>query len=387
MTDSELMNRTVLNELAIEGAGGPHISLYSPMVKAGPETRQNPIRFKNLLRQAREALAQWQLDSSDINALLVPLQAWVDDHPFWQHQEAGLAVFVRGDEVHSYRLPIAFSELCVVAERFHLKPLFQLLSGDGRFHVLALSQNAVRLLECSQHAVRGVQLGDDVPTSLADALGHDLTEQHLQSHSPNQGEAIFHAQGGGEDDVKAEIRKFLTMVDSGVTDRVDPAGGEPPQPLIIAAVDSLAAMYRELSDHKRIMGSIVAGNPEHRSDDELKADAWRIVSPHFDQDRLDGMERFGQASADNTGSNAVDEIVIAAEDGRVDTLFVALGVRHWGRFDEATRQVSEELEHAPGNEDLFDRAAVATWRNGGTVYAMEPDDVPGDAPLAAIFRY
>ena len=30
--------------------GGPHASLYMPTVTAGPETRQNAIRFKNLLR-------------------------------------------------------------------------------------------------------------------------------------------------------------------------------------------------------------------------------------------------------------------------------------------------------------------------------------------------
>jgi len=35
----------------------------------------------------------------------------------------------------------------------------------------------------------------------------------------------------------------------------------------------------------------------------------------------------------------------------------------------------------------MDFAAIHTLLNGGTVYAVEPKAVPGDAPLAAVFRY
>lgn len=35
----------------------------------------------------------------------------------------------------------------------------------------------------------------------------------------------------------------------------------------------------------------------------------------------------------------------------------------------------------------LDAAAVHTIVNGGTVYAVEPDKVRDEAPLAAVFRY
>jgi hypothetical protein len=40
-----------------------------------------------------------------------------------------------------------------------------------------------------------------------------------------------------------------------------------------------------------------------------------------------------------------------------------------------------------GNEDLLDASDVHTLLNGGTVYAVEPEQVPGGSLLAAIFRY
>jgi len=49
-----------------------------------------------------------------------------------------------------YRLPIEFQELVVVSDQFHLKPLLYLINNDGRFYLLALSQNDVRFLR--EHA-------------------------------------------------------------------------------------------------------------------------------------------------------------------------------------------------------------------------------------------
>ena len=393
MNDHDQLDRETLTNLAGHGGSesdsdrGPHVSLYAPMFKAGPDTRQNPIRYKNLLREARQALESWELSAAQGDELLAPLESKIDDYEFWQHQEIGLAVFACAEFAASFRLPIEFGELCTVTDRFHLKPLFPLLSGDGRFHLLALSQNAVRLLECSRHSVREIELGDEVPRSLADALGHELTEQHLQFRTTSRDEAIYHAQGAGEDDVKAEIAKFLGMLDEGVRQKTHADGGSAAPPLVLAAVEELAAMYRDKSGHKRILDEVVAGNPEHQSAESLQEAAWALVEPHFDKDRQEHVERFGQAKADGSGSSELGEVVIAADEGRVDTLFVARGIRRWGRVHTDERKVSEDDSHESGNEDLLDRAAVSTWRNGGTVYAVEPDSVPDEGTLAAIYRY
>jgi hypothetical protein len=71
----------------------------------------------------------------------------------------------------------------------------------------------------------------------------------------------------------------------------------------------------------------------------------------------------------------------------VEFLFVAVGLQRWGTFDQATNGVRVHEEAEPGDEDLMDLAAVHTFLNGGKVYAVKPDHVPGDAPLAAVFRF
>src|SRR5207249_2419696 len=118
---------------------GWHVSIFLPMHRGGVETLQNPVRCKNLLRQAEEHLLAHGLRRSQVQEFLAPVQQLVADYDFWQHQSAGLALFIAPTVFQFYRLPLAFEELVVVMQRFYIKPLLPLLSGDGQFYVLALS--------------------------------------------------------------------------------------------------------------------------------------------------------------------------------------------------------------------------------------------------------
>lgn len=79
--------------------------------------------------------------------------------------------------------------------------------------------------------------------------------------------------------------------------------------------------------------------------------------------------------------------MVAASHGRVEELFTAVGVQRWGSFDLETHEVEAHLETEPGDEDLLDLSAILAILRQGTVYAVEPEQVPDRAPLAAVFRY
>jgi hypothetical protein len=56
----------------VEQAQGISVSLYMPTVRLGSETQQNPIRFKNLIRQAEEQLVSQGMRSTEAADLLKP---------------------------------------------------------------------------------------------------------------------------------------------------------------------------------------------------------------------------------------------------------------------------------------------------------------------------
>ena len=109
-----------------------------------------------------------------------------------------------------YRLPLEFEELLVIADRYHLKPLIPLLSKNGHFYVLALSQKQVRLMEGSLLSIDEIDL-EDVPTSMREALWFEDPERQLQFHTGSitpshagANPAAYHGQGVSEDDAKTD---------------------------------------------------------------------------------------------------------------------------------------------------------------------------------------
>jgi hypothetical protein len=383
----DMLSKKELEELTGRPEG-PCASIFLPTHRAGVETRQDPIRLKNLLGQAREMLVARGLRTTEVDRILEPAQGLLENELFWRHQGDGLALFLSPGVFHSYRLPLSFEELAIVTDRYHLKPLLPLLAGDGRFYVLALSQNEVRLLGASRYSADEVELGDDVPESLADALKLDDPEKQLQFHTGSSGgggagrSAVFHGHGA-EDDSKDDILRYFRKIDRGLRDVLK--GQE--APLVVAGVDYLLAIYREANTYPGLVEEGMMGNPEELSVEELHERAWKIVGPHFSEARREATERYAELAGTGKTSTDPREVVLAAYYGRVDTLFVAYGVRRWGVFDPGTGEVDLHDEPEAGDGDLLDFAAVQTVLNGGAAYLTDLEKMPGGADVGCVFRY
>ena len=387
----DLLTRNELVALS-ETHGEWCVSLFLPTVRAGAETQQNPIRFRNLLRTAEERLMKAGLRKPDAENLLQPADALLNDADLWRHMSDGLAVFVTGDELHTFRAPIPFEELAIVTHRFHLKPLLPLLSNDGQFYVLALSQDEIRILEGTRDSVTQVEM-ESVPDSLAEALQFDDPESRLQWRTAASGAAggsggtVFYGGGSGSDsEGKKNILRYFQKVDRGLNDLL----AEKSVPLLVAGVDYLLPIYREANTYRHLMDAGIVGNPETLSARELHEKAWKIVRPHFAEAQQQDRERFEQLTGQQSqqASSDLKTILKAAHEGRVATLFVALDAYQWGIFKPASNyKLPVHLDRQPEDQDLFDLAAILTFANGGQVFAVPDDEVPGDSSMAAIFRY
>lgn len=382
----DLLQRDELKTL-IQKPEGPCISIYMPTHRMFPETKQDPIRFKNLLREAEDRLKQSGLRSPEAKKLLKPAKALIKDNLFWQYQADGLATFVSSDLFYHHRLPLKFDELLVVTDRFHIKPLLPFFSYEGRFYILALSQNEVRFFQCTRYSVKEVE-PVNFPRSLSEALKYDDPEKQLQFHTraPTAGgerAAMFHGHGTGKDDAKDNILRFFHQIDDGLR----PVLSQEKAPLVLAGVDYLHSIYREANSYPHLMDQGITGNPEQLKGEDLHEQAWGILEPHFLIAQEEAVAQYRQFAGTDRASDSLKEIVPAACEGRIDVLWVAVGVQQWGFFDPDKRAVHLHVEPEPGDEDLLDFAAVHTFLNGGMVYALKPEEMPDETPLTALFRY
>jgi hypothetical protein len=378
----------------LEQPKGNCVSIYMPTHPAGPEVRQDPIRFKNLIREAEARLIDAGLEEKQATELLQKATE-LDTPDFWeQWGEQGLAIFISEDIFQYYSLPFDFQELVVVTDRFHVKPLLPILNGNGRFYVLALSQKDVRFFEGTRYSIDEVEV-ENLPKSLDEALQKDETakEGQFRIATPKGGTAnsfvqpgSFHGQGSPDRDKHQEdILQFFYVIDSALHEKLRSQKA----PLVIAGVDYLLPLYRQANSYQHLMEEGITGNPEILSAKELHDQAWPIVEADFQKSQQDVLERFHELFGGDTGkaTNNLQEIIPAAYYQRVDSLLVTVGQQQWGLFDPSSETVYLHEEKETGDEDLLDFAAAHTLLNGGTVYAVPPEQVPYSTPIAAIFRY
>ncbi len=384
----QLISQNEIQSLARQN-GGLCISIFLPTVRAG-ETQQNKIRLKNLLRTAEQRLEENGVRGQEAAALLAPARDLLDDQTWWEHQQDGLAIFLAQDVFESFRLPIVFHELVAVEKRFHLKPLFPLLDGDGHFYILCLTKREIRLFSCHRFSVQEVDLGE-MPSSFEEVMG-DLTRRSTMFQTGSSKAVtrspIFPGHGLTEDDFKAEIRKFFDIVDDNLAHLAVDVDRD--TPFVLAGVEYPLPLFKEATNLPHVLDEALTGNPEGLSAQELHAKAWEIVEPWFLKDRKKASERFGELQGTGRAASDIREILPAAHDGRIDTIFTARGVRIWGTYDAETREIhfqEEQNAQENGSEDLIDRAAIQTYLNGGKVFAVEQQEVPQGYAAAAVFRY
>ena len=379
----DLVTDAVLAELA--HARGPGlVSLSMPTHRAGPDTRQDPIRFRNLLDRAAELLGETAgIADREADELLAPARALLDDNDFWQHQADGLAVYASPGSLRTVRVALALDEQIGVGERFRLRPLLPLLSGDGHFFVLALSQNEVRLYDGTRSTVAELDRGP-IPASMAEALAHEDPEAQLQVHTSGPA-GMFHGHGEGGEIDKQALERYFRAVDRGLLDRL---GAQRSAPLVLAAVGYYLPIYTAVSGHPAIADRAVEGNPENRPAGELHAAAWEIVAPRFAAARQEAEAAFGQANGTRQASSDLPTVVRAALERRIDTLFVAGTEPVWGRVEAGSPPtVDLHDDQRPGDDDLVDLAATETLLAGGAVYTCDAVPSGDGAPTAARFRW
>jgi hypothetical protein len=370
----------------------PWVSIFMPTHRPGAEGHQDPIRLKNLVRQAEDRLVALGLRAPDAKKFLGEPQKLLVDDLFWRDQQDGLALYCAPSFFRSYRLPLRFDETLVVGGRPYVRPLLPLLTAQCRFFILALSKQQVRFLSATRHATTEIPV-NGIPHSFDDAMKYDEfdkprrsrwvqpTGQGRSGHS--EGGAVHRGVGIEGEDSKENLLRYCQLIDRGLHQLLR----DETAPLVVAAVEYLMPIYRAANTYAHLLDRGVEGNPDGFKPDDLHRHAWRVVEPHFRATEDEAVARFTSLGGTGRTSSEIREIVPASAEGRVDTVWVARDVQAWGRFDPTDESVQMHQTPEPGDLELLDLAAVQTILHGGTAYPLDRMKAPGDARLAAIFRY
>ena len=366
---------------------GHHVSLFMPTRTFVPGSQEeDTTRLRNLLRQAAEDLVARGARPAQVEALLAPARALIDDRPFWLRAEHGLALFIGPEGMHAFRLPARVTESVHVGDRYHIRPLLPHVDSRGEYWLLFISQKKVRLYSGSREGLAQVPAAG-LPSSLGEALRWDDFEKaSLQFHvntsaAGGRGTPIYH--GTSDPDIKSELARFFRQIDRALRERLRDSRA----PLVLAGVDYLIPIYRDVNTYPHLTGDAVIGNADIVPLSELHKKAVAIVRGLAEWETRQLANRVEEAWGSPKTTPDLETIVTAAFAGRVDTLFLTDGSQSWGTYDAEAVRVVVHRTPAPGDEDLLDLAALQTLDNGGAVVSLPREEMPHRQTAVALLRY
>lgn len=364
------------------------VSIFIPTQRAGKEVleEKNKKHLHSEWTQIKKKLKENDVAESTIEEIGKPIQELLDNRDFWRHQSDGLAIFASSDYFKNFTIPVNFEAYHYISGEFYVKPLVPAMNGDGKFNILALQLEDVKLYEASRYTITPVDIEDLTPSRLEERVGYDYKEKALQFRTQGEGgdKTQFHGHGGSERDEKTEYKQFFRAVDQGIKDYLQKEN----LPLVVYCQDYLFPIYQDANTYNHLYEKVVPGNPNDTDIVGIQQRALDVFEPHLDKKRDEKIEKYKELSSTENTTSAVSDIIPAVYQGKVDTLFIENRAEVWGNYNEDEMKVEFDEDRKDDSISLLNLAAKKTIEMGGKVYLVEHEFMPQKkSKMNALLRF
>ncbi|MDI6809067.1 MAG: hypothetical protein QME66_08825 [Candidatus Eisenbacteria bacterium] len=361
------MNRTELKEL--QGmVEYPSVTILLPTHRTVPDNRQDPIRMKNLLKQAVDKLSQ-EFTKREYQPLVDRLDnvtASID----YAHALDGLAVLANSHFSKLYYLPFPVKERVVIDRTFATRDLVSAFNRSPQYWLIALSDKSTRLF-------RGVR---------------DYLAEVAEGGFP----AVFQGPGGTEPlpidygiDRSSYLDERHKLFFREVSKTFKKLAGPEPYPLVLAGVERHIAYYNEVANHAIPIAGTLTGNHDHTPLRELSRLAGPIIERCLTKVRSQKLSELESAVSLDKYSSGIDGCWRAAHEGRISTLLVEEDYMYPAELDRERNQLKPVSDSTlPGvMDDAVDELIETVIAKGGEVHFMGKGLLSIHNHIAAIMRY
>ena len=365
----------------------PCLSLYMPTFRSFPDSQQNPVKYRNALKELKSKL-EGKPDAGDYESLLGPFERLAEDSAFWAHPQDGLAVFGAPGFFHIEKVQRPVPEMVVVNDHLYLKPLVRVFQSEDSYQILALDRKEIKLYQGNRYVLDEIVMAPSVPRTIEEALGPDVKQQGVErqaTHGAGKGgqTQMHHGHGSKKDEVGVDIERFFRVIDRAICE----AHSKPSElPLILAALPEYHTHFRNISKNPFLLDEAIHKNADSMTPEALREEAWKLMQPRYHARLQEILDMFHAQKARAMATDDLTHAVEFASEGRVGTLIVEADRRIPGHI-EGKMPRRAVVRDDPAAGDILDDLAERVLKTGGQVIVAPLGSMPTDTGLAAIFRY
>lgn len=362
----------------------PCISIYLPTTRVRPNTKDY-IVFKNLVQSVENSL-KLEYSQKEIDNFIKPLIDIGNDRLFWNKTKDGLVMLLNPNNFVIYNLNRPVEELAIVSDSFHIKPLIRVYQSADSYYVLGVNRKTFKLFYGNRYGLEEISFDEDVPVSIEDVLGEELTEPHLSygSYGGASANAMYHGHGGRKVEVDKDTQRYFQYVDKFI---IDNFSNPSKAPLVLVALDEHQGLFRKLSKNNYLIDEGVHVDFETLDNKEIRKRSWDIIEKQYLQRTKDLIDRYNVNLNNKLATDNVNMAAKRAVEGAVETLLVESDKLIPGKVDLKSGELIVENLENPNTDDILDDLVEIVLHLKGEVVMLPKERMPTNTGIAAILRY
>lgn len=324
-----------------EASSAPMISIY---LSRDPRFDSKPLidRWKQSLVKAESFLLK-DYTRSFVHTFMEPLR----HATFYHHLEAldkGVIVFHSTTEQGYMRVQTNITDLVVVADSFHIKPLLRIRNTERGYFVITLNAQQITLyVETNSHLYKL----DSIRPPFAVALRDFFSTSAQQIN-------------------KTISQHKLPVILAGTSDSID--------------------LMKKFLHSSNILEDVIIANTASLESETIRERCFEILEPYYRKKELEAIYDLNIAVKKNQAITYIEDIAVSAVYGKIVKLYVIENKHLWGKINKQTGEIFISPKQIDSHEDdlLDDICQIVLAKGGDIVILRDGSNVKGYIAAAIV---
>lgn len=367
---------TPLFQQLIDEESAQCLTIYIPVGREIADVPSNILQLKNLIKQIRSSSS---IDP-EINKLLGFVEKTTEDSEAFKGHEGCIGFFVSSSGLFEIiYLPACSDAFYQLDAVFYIVPLIDLIPKLASYHLLALGKNEVRMYQGNYYDIEELVLSPEIPRTMQEALGHDLTDNHL--HAAAGGSATLHGYMEITEEKEIDNERFFRIVDSAVYEYYSKPYD---LPLYLATISENLHLFKKISKNPKLEQHPIELSATTASNAGLLQAVRRNIEDQQSLVSADIIQLFKKAKAENLATDQLRQVANQVMDARVAHLLLGKNRKIYGNVYLEERAVKTNPQ---SNIDILNRLAILAHKTGAKTHIIHPTEFLLTEGAASVARY